>query len=283
MKQHESQQGKHLSKSKRKKRNRTFFVLTVTAAVVFIVSGVALLTLSNRNQPEEKPEVSLPPVVTVSSSTEPEPTSTPEQPPQMLAYMQELYEQNPDLVGYISVDGTNIDGPVVYTANEDYYLYRGFDRQDHVEGCLYVDKHNTVDPRDANLLIHGHNMKNGTMFHDLLKWKDEAFYQEHKRIRFDSLYEAAEYEIIAVFVSQVYNESDDVFKYYKEYDFANEKEFSEFMRNIRELSLYDTGVDAKFGDEFITLSTCEYSREDGRMVVVARKTTDTAATGQERE
>lgn len=202
------------------------------------------------------------------------PTPTPAQtqgPPQMLASMAELYAQNPDVVGYLHVEGTKMDGPVVYTPGEDYYLRRGFDKEKSTAGCLYVDKYNTVEPRDANLIIHGHNMNNGTMFHDLLKYKKEEFFREHRIIRFDSLYEEAEYEVVAAFVSQVYYVTDDVFKYYKAYDFKTQEEFDAFYENIKALSLYDTGVEAKFGDEFITLSTCEYSREDGRMVVVARK------------
>lgn len=238
------------------------------ALLVFIVSLSMFFFSLYRNRPQEQPEVSIPPDHEIPD------TSPLEETPQMLDYMADLYAQNPDLVGYIHIDGTNIDGPVVYTAGEDYYLYRGFDREDHIEGCLYVDKHNTVEPRDDNLIIHGHNMNNGTMFADLLLYKDEAYYKEHGTIRYDSLYESAEYEIISVFVSQVYYVDDDVFKYYKEYNFKTEDSFHTFMENIKSLSLYDTGVSAKYGDEFITLSTCEYSREDGRMVVVARKVTN---------
>lgn len=263
----------------KKKKGRTLTVAITAVVLLFLVSAATVLFLSEKNAPEKKPVVSLSPISVSTPSPTPTPrieltpksSPTPEPPPEMLPYMRELYEQNPDIVGYIHIDDTNIDGPVLYTEGEDYYLYRGFDRQDHIEGCLFVDKHNKVEPRDANLIIHGHNMENGHMFHDLLKYDSEEYYEEHKIIRFDSLYEMAEYEIVAAFISQVYYETDEVFKFYKEYDFKNESEFEYFMDNIQELSLYDTGVDAKFGDEFITLSTCEYTREDGRMVVVARK------------
>ena len=114
-------------------------------------------------------------------------------------------------------------------------------------------------------------MNNGSMFHDLVKYKDKNFYLNHQTIRFDSLYETAEYEIVAAFVSQVFNKSDNVFKYYKEYNFETEEAFLNFRDNIKQLSLYDTGVNIEYEDEFITLSTCEYSKEDGRMVVIARK------------
>lgn len=259
----------HLSKAQRK----ACVVLAGCGAAVFAALAFALFPLfsagGGRAQPTPTPTAAPMPTARPAPATEkPEQTQGP---PRMLAYMAELYEQNPDIVGYLHIEGTKMDGPVVYTPGEDHYLRRGFDGQKSTAGCLFVDKYNTVDPRDANLIIHGHNMNNGTMFHDLLKYKDEGFYREHKTIRFDSLYEEAEYEVVAAFVSQVYYVSDTVFKYYKQYDFADEAAFSDFWENIQKLSLYDTGATARFGDEFITLSTCDYSREDGRMVVIARK------------
>lgn len=267
--------------------NRIINVMTALAVLLSIVAAAGVFLLLRSGRPQVNPSVSLPPVLKAGSpEPDPEPYQTPGKSavapqktpevspsPVMLDYMEELYEINPDTVGYLSVDGTNIEGPVVYTEGEDYYLHRGFYGEDLEAGVLFVDKYNTIEPRDANLIIHGHNMLDGSMFHDLLKYEDESFYREHKIIRFDSLYEPAEYEVVAAFVSQVYYVTDQVFKYYKEYDFKDREEFSYFVSNIKALSFYDTGVDAKFGDEFITLSTCEYSRTDGRMVVVARKIT----------
>ncbi len=261
---------------KKKAKNRTLAVVLISVSVIFVISAVVLISVMIRNKSREKPEATLPTVAATISSieeseTETEETEVVEEPPEMLDYMKELYDENPDIVGYLHIDGTNLDTPVVYTAGEDYYLYRGFDGEEEVKGCPFVDKYNTVDPRDANLIIHGHHTSDGTVFTALDGYKNEDFYKEHKIIRYDSLYEEAEYEVIASFISQVYNKTDDVFKYYKQYDFKDEEEFSYFLTNIRELSLYDTGVDAEFGDEFITLSTCEYTHENGRMVVVARK------------
>ncbi|MEL7608342.1 MAG: class B sortase [Bacillota bacterium] len=109
------------------------------------------------------------------------------------------------------------------------------------------------------------------MFGDLGKYEDSSYFQEHPVIRFDTLYERGEYEIVAVFLSQVYRKSDDVFKYYQFLEADTQVEFDAFVSNINALSLYDTGVDAKFGDTFITLSTCAYHTENGRLVVIARK------------
>lgn len=88
----------------------------------------------------------------------------------------------------------------------------------------------------------------------------------------DTLYEERTYEIVAVFRSQVYREGDDVFKYYQFYEADTQEEFEDFYSSIKERSLYDTGVEAEYGDTFLTLSTCAYHVEDGRLVVVAKQT-----------
>ena len=185
--------------------------------------------------------------------------------------VKKLYEENNDLVGWIKIDDTKIDYPVMYTKGEDYYLYKDFYKKKSSAGSIYIDKHNTVSPRDINLLIHGHSMKDGSMFRALIDYKKESFYKKHPTFTFYTTEEKEEYEIIAVFVSQVYKVSDNVFKYYKFYNASNEKEYNDYITNIKKLSLYDIDKTAKYPDKLITLSTCEYSRENGRMVVVGKK------------
>lgn len=189
--------------------------------------------------------------------------------------MAALYKQNPDIAGWLSIKGTVVDYPVMYTPEDgEYYLYRNFEKEEDPskEGCLFIDKNCTMEPRSTNLLIHGHNMKNGSMFHTLLEYKEEAYYREHKTIRFDTLYEEEEYEIVSVFLSKIYKKSEtDVFKFYQFYDAENKKQFDDFVSNCKELELYETGVAPVYGDKLLTLSTCEYSTENGRIVVVARK------------
>jgi len=102
-------------------------------------------------------------------------------------------------------------------------------------------------------------------------YKDETYGREHNIIRFDSLYEEREYELIAVFYSQVFYKSDEVFKYYNFFEADTQAEFDDWYDNIKSMSLYDTGTEAEFGDEFITLSCCAYHVEDGRFVVVGRR------------
>lgn len=114
-------------------------------------------------------------------------------------------------------------------------------------------------------------MKSGWMFKDLMKYKNESFYKEHATFQFSTLYEKEEYEIVAVILSKVYRKSDDVFKYYQIENVNTPAEFDSYVQNIKQLSLYDTGVTAQYGDKLIVLSTCEYSTENGRLAVVARK------------
>lgn len=185
--------------------------------------------------------------------------------------VKKLKQMNNDFVGVLSIPDTIINYPVMYTKGEDYYLRRSFDKKQSDAGTLFIDKHNTIDPIDDNIIIYGHNMKNGTMFHELLNYKKEEFYKEHKYIYFNKVDNSEKYEIISVFYSKVYYETDNVFKYYKFYKASNEEELNDYVKNIKELSLYNTNVDAKLGDKFITLSTCEYSQENGRFVVIGKK------------
>lgn len=204
--------------------------------------------------------------------------------PVMLDEYRGSYEQNNDLIGWLYIEGTEIDYPVMQTPeDENYYLHRDFEGQDNKNGSLILDTDSVAGVGTAtynyangtapstNLIIHGHTMKSGAMFGNLMLYEEEEYGFSHNIICFDTLYEKREYELIAVFYSQVYYQSDDVFKYYKFFQADTQEEFVDWYNNIMELSLYDTGVRAEFGDEFITLSCCAYHVEDGRFVVVGRR------------
>jgi len=197
---------------------------------------------------------------------------TPETEPPMLPNLAPLYKQNSDLAGWLSIEGTEIDYPVMFRPeDEGYYLSHNFDREKDKNGALLIQVGCEPFTPGGNIIIHGHNMKNGKMFGSLDKYKDEAYFREHPVIRFDTLYERGEYEIVAVFLSRVYRRNDNVFKYYQVFGMASQVEFDEFYSSIKALALYDTDVSADYGDSFITLSTCAYHVENGRLVVVARK------------
>lgn len=174
------------------------------------------------------------------------------------------------MAGWLAIEGTIIDYPVMQCEDNEYYLHHDFYGEDSTHGCLYV-KDIADLAEGTNSIVYGHNMRDGSMFGDLDLYQNKEFYLEHPEISFDTLYEKRSYEILAVFLSQVYNVEDDVFKYYKFYQADTQEEFDDFYENIKALSLYDTGVEAEFGDTFLTLSTCAYHVEDGRFVVVAKR------------
>ena len=190
----------------------------------------------------------------------------------LLKEYQDLYLQNDDMVGWIKIDGTKINYPVMQTVDEpNFYLRRGFDKKYTIYGCPYMQENCNVDKPSDNLVIYGHHMNDGTMFANLMKYAKKSFWEEHKTIVFDTLEEHKEYEVMAAFKTVVYTDSPESFKYYHFIDAENEEEFNAFVEKCKELSFYDTGVEAEYGDKFITLSTCEYSKKNSRMVVVAKR------------
>lgn len=127
-----------------------------------------------------------------------------------------------------------------------------------------------VDPFGTNTIIYAHNMKNGTMFSNLLLYRDQEYYWDHPVIRFDTRYAYQEYEILAVLESQAYSKPSNAFKPYDFLKADSESDFMEFIEHVKKLSLYDTEVSAEYGDSLITLITCSYHIENGRFIVVAR-------------
>lgn len=178
-----------------------------------------------------------------------------------------LFEQNQDFIGWISIDGTNVNYPVMQTPNNpDYYLKHSFEKSYSDYGVPYIDEACALGISN-NIVAYGHHMKNGSMFADICKYADRSFYESHKTIKFDTLSTLGEYEVVAVFKFDTNNET---FKF-NEYTTMDEAEFNEFMESVHSRQLYDTGVDAEYGDELLTLSTCEYTYKNGRFVVVAKK------------
>lgn len=184
----------------------------------------------------------------------------------------ELYKQNEDIVGWIKVEDTKINYPVMQSVKEpDFYLKHKFDKTYSDYGCPYVQENCDVQKPSDNLVIYGHHMKDGSMFAGLMKYKDKGFWEKHKTIFFDTLTDRYEYEVVAIFKTVVYTDSPERFKYYQFTDAENAEQFDEYIAKCKELALYDTGISAEYGDKLISLSTCEYSRNNGRLVVVAKR------------
>lgn len=191
--------------------------------------------------------------------------------PEVLDEYAGLYAENSDTIGWLKIDGMTIDYVVMQAPDEiNKYLRHDFYGKDSTRGCLFVDEYCDIFNSD-NIIIYGHNMKDGSMFGTLDSYADESFYAEHKIIRFDTIYEKHSYEVVAAISTSIPAKNEDVFRYY-EYTSSNDEEtFLDYADFIDKNKLYDTGVEINPGDKLLTLSTCAYHTTDGRFVVVARQ------------
>ncbi len=188
----------------------------------------------------------------------------------VLGQYKSLYEKNKNFIGWIAIDGTNINYPVMKSVygNGEFYLDHNFNGEEDRNGTLFMDDNCDVIRPSENWIIYGHNMKSGKMFGDLTEYKSEAYYKKHPVVKFDTIYEPGVYDVMYAFESRVYEESTIAFKYYQFIDPASEAEFDSAMREMAADSYYDTGVTAKYGDRLLILSTCDYDEDNGRFVVV---------------
>lgn len=253
--------------------------IILIAAFVALFSTSAYFIFDHYRQDKQQAELydSLADMVDSAADTEEEPAEpvlyTEEK--TVLPELAELFRQNSDLAGWIRIEDTNINYPVMHTPdNPDFYLKHGFDKEYSDYGCPYVQDNCDVQLPSDNVILYGHHMKNGSMFADLEKFKNQDFWQGHKTISFSTVTDRYEYEIVSVFKTFVYSDSPEAFKYYHFVNAETPEDFSAYIDRCKELALYETGVSAEYGDKLITLSTCEYSRTNGRLVVVAKRISD---------
>ena len=191
--------------------------------------------------------------------------------PPILKKYETLYNKNRKLIGWLKIEGCDIDYPVMQTSNNEYYLDHNYNQEYDKNGSLFLDKDCDAAFPNDNMIIYGHHMKSGKMFGNLNYYSKESFWEDNKEFTFDTIYETGTYAVMYVFRSKIYSEEEIVFKYYQFIDATSENEFNSNMEEMANMSLYDTGVTASYGDRLITLSTCDSSEEDGRFVVVAKK------------
>ena len=179
-----------------------------------------------------------------------------------------IYEENKDIVGWLKIDNTTINYPIMQNINDpNYYLRRDFYKNYSSYGTPYMAKQCNLN--SDNIVIYGHHMKNNKMFGELEKYKSKDFYNNHKIITFTTLEKEYSYEIFAVFKTTVYTKN--TFRYYENINFENKKMYNDFINICKDKSLYQTGIEIKDKEKLITLSTCEYSNKNSRLVIVARK------------
>ena len=256
-------------------------IIFIVALIVFLATAIPLLAdvismfkdqqVSNR----------------ISQMYQLDDTDVPEDNMDVLPSFKKLLEINPDTVGYIRINDTLVDYPVVKTTDNDFYLTHDFYKNESKSGTIMMDYHNKVTPQghSGNMILYGHNMAVGTFFAPLNEyWRtmydsydepSKSFYKEHPIIRFDTLYEQAEWKIFAFGIYNVDESRGEVFGYNLKYDFTSEDDFNDFMINIMDRSDIFTDVDLKYGDDILTLSTCcwpyEGSEKTVRLAVFARK------------
>ena len=274
---------KKISKSKRKIIYYSIYTI-LTLLIILSIIYIANYFLSKKQAIQEsqlldKIEIDENQLKEVNETTEEANITTQEnieettnQETERILKVQKLQEENSDIVGWLEIEGTSINHPVLQGTDNEYYMTHNYKKQKSKNGSIFLTKDYDWSIPSSNFLIYGHNLNNGTMFQELLKYAKEEFYKEHSIIRFTTNKEDAEYEIISVFKSRVYYKTEkNVFRYYFFVNAKSEAEYNEFVQNAKKASLYDIDKTAQFGDQLITLSTCSYHIEDGRFAVVGRK------------
>lgn len=248
-------------------------VAVLTVLLVALLAYLGYLMLA----PQEGGVVSEPPATETTEPVQvrPRPTLPEGTELVMLPSLTEWYQENNALAGWLRIEGTVIDYPVVHTPDDpEKYLRKNFKGKFSMEGTLFIDGSCSTMPESDNIIIYGHNMKRGTMFHDLMNYKDQSFWEEHPIIEYSTLYEERQYEIIAAFYDRVYYTHERVFKFYQFINYETEDEFKDAMVYFQGKAEYETGVEPVYGDRLLTLVTCSYHEQYGRFVVVAREILD---------
>lgn len=192
--------------------------------------------------------------------------------PKILTQYREMAKEYPGLFGWLQIPDTQISLPVMQPLTEqNFYLDHDFTGAESAEGALFTDPQNSRWPQDDNIVIYGHNMKNGHMFGMLSLYENPDYFHAHREISFDTIYETGIYETVAVLKTRILNENEQGFRYYQFFQYDDEKEFAQCVDFVRENQLFDTGSSLQYGDQILMLSTCEYSQENGRLVLVSRK------------
>ena len=175
------------------------------------------------------------------------------------------------LIGWVKIDDTIIDYPVMQGSDNEFFLSHDLEGNEDRAGALFMDCACDVVHGSDNYIIYGHHLTSGRMFSSLEEYESEKYYEKHPYIKFDTIYEKGRYQVMYAFRSRVYDSDQIVFKYYQFINAESQEEFEYNTEQMAALSFYDTGVTASWGDQLLTLSTCDYQETNGRFVVVAKK------------
>lgn len=273
-------------KTKKNKKKIIYTICMIILICIFVGSGIYLLayflqTKKSEDRVEELKELIIEDATTEAvDSTH---TNTDYVPIEKIDFViidgipvqkkfEQLYNKNHDFAGWLTIDGTDIDYPVMQSLyDEEYYLHRDFDKKYSYPGTLFIDTESDISLPSDNIIIYGHHMQSGKMFGKLEDFADKDFYENHKYISFDTIYGDGTYEIIAAFYSKIYEKEYTGFKYYQFFDAQDKEQFDYYISNCKALTTYEISATAEYGDKLISLSTCAYHTTNGRFVVVAKK------------
>ena len=260
MGKHEAKRTKKKDKSiTRKKISKMIFVICI---IIFVCAGIYIgynFIITSRDKKDIK---------TIQEYMDIVPTKVDEQ----VEKIREMQKNNKDIKAWIKIDDTKIDYPVVQGEDNEYYLTHSYKNEKNKYGSIFLKSQSIINNSNSNLILYGHNMKDGEMFGQLLNYAKKDYYEKHKTITFVTDEEVREYKIFAAFKSRVfYKKEKNVFRFYDGINFENEEEYNSYIENVKKIQLYDTGTTAEFGEQLLTMITCEYSQKNGRMVVVAKR------------
>ncbi len=192
-----------------------------------------------------------------------------------------LLAQNADTVGFISIPGTKVNYPVVQTTDNEYYGDYSFSKELSRPGAIYLDFRCHLDevtdgrrtvPNSENLVIYGHNMENLSMFGSLKNYKNNySYYGEHPLIVLNSNYKQYRYKIFAIFIIDAFDESETKYDCWNALSFPDEQGFYDYVNAAKRRTVRLNDVDVKYGDQLLTLSTCNGEFDTARLIVMARK------------
>lgn len=225
---------------------------------IFVLLTAVLVSTASASPMRARPK----PVIHKTRRAESSVVSQPK--PSKLAQLLAARNQNPDVVGWLTVPGTSLDLPVVHTADNKYYLKHDINHNPYWKGWPFMDFRNTVQPFSRNTVIYGHNMGDGTVFGELKKYKDINFLNANPVLYFGTEQQDYYWKIFSVYIT-------DTNLNYIQTDFTGDNDYTGFLTRMKRQSLFNTSVDITASDDILTLSTCTYEfKPDARFVVQAR-------------
>ena len=255
-------------------------LIAIICAAVFAVGGITtgvVLFLNGKKAPEPEEssivETAAPTEAPTEPETEPE-TEAPTEKPELTERAKELLAQNPDTVGWITVEGTKVDNPVVQCGDNEYYLDHSFEREPFRAGTVFMDYRDVFgaeeDKQSENIILYGHNMANNTMFGSLRRYRqDPSYYKEAPFVTLESNYRVYDYVIFGLVITE--GSAEASWRYWDMENLSMRSQFDAYVATVRKKNMADIPVDVTFGDKLLTLSTCYSDKDDSRFLVIARR------------